>query len=90
MFNVEDGRWMVALGGYLGEHAPTDEGGFLEFVRSLPAPDIYDTIKDSEPPGEPAHDVRDTPVHPRRRQTAVRSVAGRCLMAEAWPAPGRA
>ncbi len=39
---------------------------------------------------KPAHDVRDTPVHPRRRQTVVRSVAGRCLMAEARGAPGRA
>jgi hypothetical protein len=40
---------MVTLGGWLGDHAPTDAQGFLEFARSLPAPDIYDVISRAEP-----------------------------------------
>ena len=40
------------------------------------------------PVSKPAHDVRDTPAHPRRRQTVVGSVAGRRLVAEARPAGG--
>jgi len=45
----EGGRWLVTLIGYLGEHAPTDEPGYLAYARSLPAPDIYEVIKDAEP-----------------------------------------
>jgi hypothetical protein len=49
----EGNRWVVSVGGYLGDHAPTDHHGFLEYVRSLATPDIYDVIKDAEPFGEP-------------------------------------
>lgn len=49
MFPLEGERWMVTLGGWLGERAPTDEAGFIEFARSLPAPDIHEVIKDAEP-----------------------------------------
>jgi 2-polyprenyl-6-methoxyphenol hydroxylase-like FAD-dependent oxidoreductase len=49
MSPIEGDRWMVTLGGWLGDHAPTDEQGFLEFARSLPAPDIYDVIRHAEP-----------------------------------------
>ena len=30
----EGERWTVTLGGYLGDHPPADEEGFLEFARS--------------------------------------------------------
>jgi 2-polyprenyl-6-methoxyphenol hydroxylase-like FAD-dependent oxidoreductase len=50
----QDGdRWVVTLAGYLGDHAPTDPQGFVEFARSLPTPDIYNVIKEAEPLGEP-------------------------------------
>ncbi|MFN8556730.1 MAG: monooxygenase [Dehalococcoidia bacterium] len=53
---AQDGeRWLLSLGGYLGDHAPTDEEGFLAFVRSLPRPDIYDIVKNAEPLGEPVY-----------------------------------
>jgi len=52
MFRMEDGRWIVTLGGWLGERAPTNEAGFVEFARNLPAPDIHEVIKDAEPLGE--------------------------------------
>ncbi|MDP8921830.1 MAG: monooxygenase [Chloroflexota bacterium] len=47
-------RWIVSLGGYLGEQAPTDEPGFLEFAGTLPVPDIYEVIREAEPLSEAA------------------------------------
>ncbi len=40
---------MLTLAGLLGDHPPTDEAGFLDFAGTLPAPDIYDMIKNAEP-----------------------------------------
>ncbi|HEY8491058.1 MAG TPA: monooxygenase [Dehalococcoidia bacterium] len=45
----EGDRWMVTLAGYLGDYAPSDESGFLEYARNLAAPDIYEALKDAEP-----------------------------------------
>lgn len=49
MFPVEGDRWIVSMGGWMGDHAPIDEKGFLEYARNLPAPDIYNVISKSEP-----------------------------------------
>ena len=49
IFPVENGRWLVTIVGYFGDHAPTDEEGFLDFLRRLPQPDIYEALKDAEP-----------------------------------------
>jgi 2-polyprenyl-6-methoxyphenol hydroxylase-like FAD-dependent oxidoreductase len=46
---IEDDRWTVSVGGWLGDHAPTDEAGLLEFARNLPMPEIYEIIRDAEP-----------------------------------------
>lgn len=46
---IEDDRWMVTLVGILGEQAPADEQGFVEFAAGLPAPDVYELIRDREP-----------------------------------------
>lgn len=51
-FPIEGNRWIVSLGGWHGDHAPKDEAGFLEFARSLPAPDVYDLILRSKPLSE--------------------------------------
>ncbi|MEH2252218.1 hypothetical protein [Nostoc sp.] len=32
----EGDRWIVSIAGYLGDRAPTDEKGFLEFATMLP------------------------------------------------------
>jgi 2-polyprenyl-6-methoxyphenol hydroxylase-like FAD-dependent oxidoreductase len=45
----EGDRWIVTLGGYLGDHAPTDDTGFLDFARSLPKPEIFEVIRQAEP-----------------------------------------
>jgi 2-polyprenyl-6-methoxyphenol hydroxylase-like FAD-dependent oxidoreductase len=52
MLAVEGERWIVTLAGILGESAPPDLEGFIEFSRSLNAPDCYDIIKTAEPLGE--------------------------------------
>ena len=49
MFPIEDDRWIVTLGGWVGDHAPAEEQGFLEFARSLPVLDLYNFIKQAEP-----------------------------------------
>jgi 2-polyprenyl-6-methoxyphenol hydroxylase-like FAD-dependent oxidoreductase len=49
MIAQEGDRWIVSLGGYLGDQAPADEAGFVEFARNLPKPEIFDVIKDAEP-----------------------------------------
>lgn len=44
----EDDRWIVTLGGYLGDRPPADEVGYIEFARSLPKPEIFEVIKDAD------------------------------------------
>src|ERR1700740_685194 len=44
----EDERWIVTMGGYLGDHPPIDEAGYIEFARSLPKSEIFEVIKDAE------------------------------------------
>jgi 2-polyprenyl-6-methoxyphenol hydroxylase-like FAD-dependent oxidoreductase len=45
----ENDEWHVVVFGYLGDRAPMDEQGFMEFARSLPTPEIYDLIRTAEP-----------------------------------------
>lgn len=47
----EGDRWIVSLGGYLGDQAPTDDAGFIDFARSLPKPDIFEVVRHAEPIG---------------------------------------
>lgn len=47
---AQDGdRWVLTLAGYLGDHPPTDERGFLEYARSLPTPEYFDFLRSAEP-----------------------------------------
>ena len=50
---LEDDRWMLTLAGILGDYPPTDPEGFVEFARSLPFPDIWESIRDAEPLDDP-------------------------------------
>ena len=52
VFPLEGDRWVVTLGGYLGDLPPSDETGWLDFARSLPKPDLYEAIRDAEPLSE--------------------------------------
>jgi 2-polyprenyl-6-methoxyphenol hydroxylase-like FAD-dependent oxidoreductase len=46
-------RHSVSLTGILGERPPVEREGFLAYVRSLPAPEIYEALRDAEPMGDP-------------------------------------
>lgn len=46
-------RWLVTLVGLNGDHPPTDEAGFLDFARSLPAPELYAALTHAKPLGAP-------------------------------------
>jgi 2-polyprenyl-6-methoxyphenol hydroxylase-like FAD-dependent oxidoreductase len=45
----EQDRWIVTLGGYFGDYAPSDDAGYIEFARGLQKPDIFEVIRDAEP-----------------------------------------
>lgn len=53
MLAMEGDRWMITLFGMLGDDPPTDARGYLEFARSLPAPDIYNVVSNAEPLTDP-------------------------------------
>src|SRR5438270_8449301 len=46
---IEEKRWIVTMIGWVRDYPPDDEAEFLAFARSLPQPDLYEAIKDSEP-----------------------------------------
>ncbi len=50
---VEGDRWLCTLGGWAGDYPPIDPEGYLEFARSLAAPDIYNVISKAEPLSDP-------------------------------------
>jgi len=49
LFPMENDRWIVSAGGWFGDHPPTDESQYLEFIRRLPVSDIYDVVSRAEP-----------------------------------------
>jgi flavin-dependent dehydrogenase len=54
MLVQEGNRWTVTLVSHFGNYAPAELDGFIEFARNLPAPYIYDVIRDAEPLGDAA------------------------------------
>jgi 2-polyprenyl-6-methoxyphenol hydroxylase-like FAD-dependent oxidoreductase len=57
LFPIEDNKWIVSAGGNHGDAPPGDFAGFLEFLKSLRTPTIYNAIKDAQPVGEIARFV---------------------------------
>ncbi|HEX5659321.1 MAG TPA: NAD(P)-binding protein, partial [Polyangiales bacterium] len=51
---VDPERFLVTLGGYLGEHPLTDHSSMREFARGLPCPDIAELLEGAEPLSAPA------------------------------------
>ncbi len=49
VFPIEGDRWIATLGGWAGDHPPAEPDAFLDFARSLPAPDVYNLISRAEP-----------------------------------------
>lgn len=46
---IENGEWMVTLGGYNGVYPPSDEQGFLEFARCLATPLYFQALERADP-----------------------------------------
>jgi 2-polyprenyl-6-methoxyphenol hydroxylase-like FAD-dependent oxidoreductase len=46
---LEGNRWAVTLAGTNKDYPPTDETGFMAFAKSLPAPELYEALKDAKP-----------------------------------------
>ncbi len=46
---MEAERWMVTLGGFLGDHTTAADDAFIAFAATLSAPDIYEVIRNAEP-----------------------------------------
>jgi 2-polyprenyl-6-methoxyphenol hydroxylase-like FAD-dependent oxidoreductase len=69
-FAIEADRWIVTLAGYAGERPPAELAPFLEFARSLPAPDLHQLIAHAEPIGDAAT-IR-FPANTRRRWESLR------------------
>lgn len=79
---MEGDRWIVSLGGWLGDHAPSDLAGWIEFARSLAAPDIYEVVKEAEPLGDAV--VHKIPTNQRRRYEGLaHSPTGFIVMGDA-------
>jgi 2-polyprenyl-6-methoxyphenol hydroxylase-like FAD-dependent oxidoreductase len=51
LYHAED-RWVVSIGGYLGDLAPDDDQMFAAYARSLPTSDIHDIVAHAEPIGD--------------------------------------
>jgi 2-polyprenyl-6-methoxyphenol hydroxylase-like FAD-dependent oxidoreductase len=67
---LHDGTSMLSLTGILGDHPPTDDQGFLEFAKSVAAPEIYAAIRDAEPLDAPV--TFQFPASARRRYEKLR------------------
>jgi 2-polyprenyl-6-methoxyphenol hydroxylase-like FAD-dependent oxidoreductase len=53
IFPIEGNRWLVTLLGWHGDHPPATDAGFLEFARSLPAPDFHAALCSAQPLTDP-------------------------------------
>lgn len=49
IYAIENGLWLVNLGASGKAYPPTDNDGFLDFVRALPVPDLYDALVQAQP-----------------------------------------
>lgn len=45
MFPIENNRWQPTLVGVHGDHPPTTKAEFIDFAKSLPAPEIGDVLE---------------------------------------------
>ncbi|MFF4442275.1 MULTISPECIES: FAD-dependent oxidoreductase [unclassified Streptomyces] len=75
---IEGGLVVVSLTGVLGDSAPADLPGFLEWTRTLPVSDIHDVIHDAEPVDDGA--VFRYPASQRRRYERLSRFPNRFLV----------
>ncbi len=46
---IEGNRWLVSVAGVMRDYPPTDEEGFLSFMRSLSTPKVYKALQSAKP-----------------------------------------
>jgi 2-polyprenyl-6-methoxyphenol hydroxylase-like FAD-dependent oxidoreductase len=46
---VEDGKWLVTASGFNGDYAPTDEAGWLSWMKHLRSPVLYEVLQRARP-----------------------------------------
>jgi len=49
ILNVENDRWLVTASGINADYAPTDEAGWLAFMKGLRSPLVYEMLQHAEP-----------------------------------------
>jgi 2-polyprenyl-6-methoxyphenol hydroxylase-like FAD-dependent oxidoreductase len=49
LFPIEKQRWLLSVGANHGDVPPGDRAAFMDFVRSLRTPTIYDAVRDARP-----------------------------------------
>ena len=49
IFEIEGDVWVASLGGFCGDHPPTDPDGWMAYCKDLPKPDMYEELLDAEP-----------------------------------------
>jgi 2-polyprenyl-6-methoxyphenol hydroxylase-like FAD-dependent oxidoreductase len=49
LFRVENNHWTLTLVGMGGDYPPSDEEGFMELLRNLPDPKLYEFVKTLQP-----------------------------------------
>jgi 2-polyprenyl-6-methoxyphenol hydroxylase-like FAD-dependent oxidoreductase len=49
---IEEGRWMLTLVGWFGDHPPAGEAEFLAWTKSLAVTDLYEAVRDAKPVSE--------------------------------------
>jgi 2-polyprenyl-6-methoxyphenol hydroxylase-like FAD-dependent oxidoreductase len=49
LFPIEKQRWLLSIGGNHGDVPPGDRAGFMDFVRSLRTPTVFDAVRDARP-----------------------------------------
>jgi 2-polyprenyl-6-methoxyphenol hydroxylase-like FAD-dependent oxidoreductase len=52
LLRVEGDRWIVTAIGSAGDYAPTDEQGWLAYIKSLRSPLAYEALRNAEPLSE--------------------------------------
>ncbi len=50
--HIDGAQWIVVMGGYFGDRAPTDPDGYLAYADTLPAPDIATLLRRAGTVGE--------------------------------------
>lgn len=55
MIAQEGGRWIISVGGFMGDYAPTDYADFLAYTKTLVAPEIAEVVGRGEIIGEIVH-----------------------------------